>query len=60
MNKEGFPKFWQFCIAGFPASTQVLLKSGASAIPRAWLLDPTMVATQSSIFVQIANFVSRH
>src|SRR5208283_3546363 len=28
----GFPEFEQFCIAGFPASTQVLLKSGAYAI----------------------------
>jgi hypothetical protein len=27
----GFPEFEQFCIAGFPASTQVALKSGASA-----------------------------
>ena len=27
----GFPDFGQFCIAGFPASTQVLLKSVASA-----------------------------
>src|SRR5213593_1789455 len=29
----GFPEFGQFCIAGFPASTQVSLKSAASAIP---------------------------
>ena len=27
----GFPEFEQFCIAGFPASTQVAIKSGASA-----------------------------
>jgi hypothetical protein len=27
----GFPEFEQFCIAGFPASTQVALKSDASA-----------------------------
>jgi hypothetical protein len=27
----GFPEFEQFCIAGFPASTQVSLKSDASA-----------------------------
>src|ERR1035441_5852391 len=36
----GFPEFEQFCIAGFPASTQVFLKSVASAIPprpRGWL-----------------------
>jgi hypothetical protein len=31
--KDGFPDFEQFCIAGFPASTQVFLKSAASAIP---------------------------
>ena len=30
---EGFPEFEQFCIAGFPASTQVFLKSAAYAIP---------------------------
>jgi len=30
---QGFPEFEQFCIAGFPASTQVLLKSAAYAIP---------------------------
>src|ERR1041384_8724591 len=30
---KGFPEFEQFCIAGFPASTQVLFKSSASAIP---------------------------
>ena len=29
----GFPEFGQFCIAGFPVSTQVFLKSAASAIP---------------------------
>src|SRR2546426_3118144 len=29
----GFPEFGQFCIAGFPASTQVSLKSAAAAIP---------------------------
>ena len=29
----GSPEFEQFCIAGFPASTQVAIKSGASAIP---------------------------
>ena len=28
---SGFPEFEQFCIAGFPASTQVALKSDASA-----------------------------
>ena len=35
----GFPEFEQFCIDGFPASTQVSLKSSASAIPprpRGW------------------------
>ena len=32
-HKDGFPDFEQFCIAGFPASTQVFLKSAASAIP---------------------------
>jgi hypothetical protein len=30
---SGFPEFGQFCIAGFPASTQVFLKSAAYAIP---------------------------
>jgi len=30
---SGFPDFEQFCTAGFPASTQVFLKSAASAIP---------------------------
>jgi len=30
---SGFPEFEQFCIAGFPASTQVFLKSAAYAIP---------------------------
>ena len=30
---EGFPEFEQFCIAGFPVSTQVFLKSAAYAIP---------------------------
>src|SRR5580693_9977771 len=30
---RGFPEFEQFCIAGFPASTQVFLKSAAYAIP---------------------------
>ena len=30
---KGFPEFEQFCIAGFPASTQVFLKSAAYAIP---------------------------
>ncbi len=30
---SGFPEFEQFCITGFPASTQVFLKSAASAIP---------------------------
>ena len=30
---QGFPEFEQFCIAGFPASTQVFLKSAAYAIP---------------------------
>jgi len=30
---SGFPEFEQFCIAGFPASTQVSFKSSASAIP---------------------------
>jgi hypothetical protein len=30
---RGFPEFGQFCIAGFPASTQVFLKSAAYAIP---------------------------
>jgi hypothetical protein len=29
----GSPEFGQFCIAGFPSSTQVCLKSVASAIP---------------------------
>src|SRR5438094_8149400 len=29
----GFPEFEQFCIAGFPASTQVFFNSSASAIP---------------------------
>ena len=29
----GFPEFGQFCIAGFPTSTQVFHKSAASAIP---------------------------
>src|SRR5208282_3722578 len=28
---KGSPEFEQFCIAGFPASTQVAIKSGASA-----------------------------
>ena len=35
----GFPECEQFCIDGFPASTQVSLKSSASAIPprpRGW------------------------
>jgi len=32
-HMTGFPEFGQFCIAGFPASTQVRLKSAASAIP---------------------------
>jgi hypothetical protein len=39
-TSRGFPDFEQFCIAGFPASTQVFLKSAASAIPprpRGWL-----------------------
>jgi hypothetical protein len=30
---SGSPDFGQFCIAGFPASTQVFLKSAAYAIP---------------------------
>ena len=30
---KGFPEFGQFCTAGFPAGTQVRLKSVASAIP---------------------------
>lgn len=30
---SGFPEFEQFCIAGFPASTQAFLKSVASAVP---------------------------
>jgi hypothetical protein len=30
---QGFPEFEQFCIASFPASTQVFLKSAAYAIP---------------------------
>ena len=30
---SGFPDFGQFCIAGFPVSTQVFLKSAAYAIP---------------------------
>ena len=30
---SGFPEFEQFCIADFPASTQVFLKSAAYAIP---------------------------
>jgi hypothetical protein len=30
---QGFPEFEQFCIAGFPASTPVLRKSAAYAIP---------------------------
>jgi hypothetical protein len=30
---RGFPEFEQFCIAGFPASTQGFLKSAAYAIP---------------------------
>jgi hypothetical protein len=28
---SGFPEFGQFCIVGFPASTQILFKSVASA-----------------------------
>ncbi len=32
-TSRGFPDFEQFCIAGFPAGTQVFLKSAASAIP---------------------------
>jgi hypothetical protein len=32
-HSKGFPDFEQFCIAGFPASTQVLSESAASAIP---------------------------
>src|SRR5437870_11782614 len=35
----GFPEFGQFCIARFRASTQVFLKSAASAIPPRPLSD---------------------
>ena len=37
---KGFPEFEQFCIAGFPAGTQVAFKSGASAsfATPAWLV----------------------
>jgi len=38
-HMTGFPEFGQFCIAGFPASTQVFLKSAASAIPPRPLSD---------------------
>jgi hypothetical protein len=35
----GFPEFGQFCITGFPMSTQILFKSVASACSAtpAWL-----------------------
>jgi hypothetical protein len=36
---KGFPEFGQFCIARFWASTQVFLKSAASAIPPRPLSD---------------------
>src|SRR2546430_14396068 len=36
---RGFPEFGQFCIARFRASTQVFLKSAASAIPPRPLSD---------------------
>src|ERR1700735_3268877 len=39
---SGFPDFEQFCVAGFPASTQAFLKSAAAAIPprpRGWYLQ---------------------
>ena len=38
---SGFPEFGQFYIAGFPASTQVFLKSAASAnfATPAWPFD---------------------
>jgi len=42
----GFPDFEQFCIAGFPASTQVLFKSSASAIPprpHGWPINSSLI-----------------
>ena len=38
-HARGFPEFGQFCIARFRASTQVFLKSAASAIPPRPLSD---------------------
>ncbi len=46
---SGFPEFGQFCFAGFPASTQVFLKSAASAIPprpRGWSCAATYHRTR--------------
>jgi len=59
----GFPEFEQFCIAGFPASTQVLLKSGAYAIsPRPRGLHrfyPSCSAVGSSFFFFVFVFGRR-
>ena len=55
----GFPEFEQFCIAGFPVSTQVCVKSGASAEFRharvAVHLHMSMIEQRSGIYTSVSG-----
>jgi hypothetical protein len=56
---SGFPEFGQFCIAGFPASTQVFLKSAAYAIPprpRGLTLRLPMIEQPARIYTYVSEF----
>jgi hypothetical protein len=52
----GFPEFGQFYIAGFPASTQVFLKSAAYAIPprpRGFVLQVSIIVQPAEIYTSV-------
>ena len=54
---SGSPEFEQFCIAGFPASTQVFLKSAAYAIPprpRAFRLQFSIIEQAGEIYTSVS------